>query len=448
MTITPDQQEAEAIDTSTIPVTNQTFDWKNCWYPIAFTQDLPKDRPYSFSLYDEPLVLFRNQDGKLGCLIDRCPHRAARFSDGQIIDGKIECLYHGWQFGTDGQCLHIPQLPADAKIPTNACVKSFAIVERQGIVWMWSGEEKPVEELIPTIPELDKSGVFCTDYIRDLPYDQTYFIENVIDPAHVYISHDGIVGKRENAQPLDIEAVDITSEGIRGRWRGTQPPNQPWLIINFVAPNLILYKSGNANTGRVGGVVLYSLPLSKDRCRVFVRNYGNFFPWQIKHLPRWFDHIKVRNTVLEGDLQLVVEQKRQIERLQTNLKQVYLPLKTSDTLVIEYRKWLDKFGKDLPFYQGYSSAKNFHIDEFKDNSLTLDRLSQHTQICSSCNQAYQVTNLIKQTLIGVAIALAALAILTDNWVSPVAVAASLSAVALAFAAQKLKTQFERAYTRH
>ncbi|BAY31287.1 hypothetical protein NIES2107_31460 [Nostoc carneum NIES-2107] len=56
---------------------------------------------------------------------------------------------------------------------------------------------------------------------------------------------------------------------------------------------------------------------------------------------------------------------------------------------------------------------------------------------------------MKQILVGIAIALAALAILTDNsWISSVAVAAALSALALAFAAEKLKTKFERSYTRH
>ncbi|MBW4434843.1 MAG: Rieske 2Fe-2S domain-containing protein [Pelatocladus maniniholoensis HA4357-MV3] len=90
MTITPNKQETElAIDSSPISATNQEFNWRNCWYPVSFLQDLPKDKPYRFSLYDEPLVLFKNKDGKLGCIADRCSHRAARLSDGQIIDGKL-----------------------------------------------------------------------------------------------------------------------------------------------------------------------------------------------------------------------------------------------------------------------------------------------------------------------------------------------------------------------
>ncbi|WP_375511342.1 hypothetical protein [uncultured Nostoc sp.] len=115
-----------------------------------------------------------------------------------------------------------------------------------------------------------------------------------------------------------------------------------------------------------------------------------------------------------------------------NLKELYLPLKTSDTLVIEYRKWLNKYGSSLPFSQSFSSSKSDVLNENTNiTPIPIYRLERHTKICSSCNQAYQVTNLVKQTLIGVAIALAALAILTDNsWVSCVAIAASLLAVVL------------------
>lgn len=438
--------------TSTVDIAEDhlEFNWKKCWYPICFLQDLPPNRPYSFSLYDEPFVLFKNQDGEFICLTDRCPHRAARLSDGQIIDGKIECLYHGWQFGNDGQCLHIPQLPADAKIPVNACVASFKVVERQGIIWMWAtAGEAAGEELIPTLPDWDKPGIFTLDYIRDLPYDQTYFIENVIDPAHIYISHDGVMGSRNDAQPLDIEVIDSDIQGIRGRWRKTRQPNLPWSSLDFIAPNLVIYRIRNEQLNMFGGVALYSIPLGKDRCRILLRNYGNFFTWKTKLMPSWLDHILIRNKILEGDLQLVVEQKEQIKRLGKNLKDVYLPLKTSDPLVIEYRKWLDKFGSSLPFYQGYSTSKNVGSQECNHQSGTLDRFQQHTQICSSCNRAYRLTNTVKQTLIGIAIFLASVAILADgSGIKIGAVAAALVSVGLAVAAAKLKLQFEHFYIRN
>ncbi|HEY9741424.1 MAG TPA: Rieske 2Fe-2S domain-containing protein [Coleofasciculaceae cyanobacterium] len=445
-------EAAQATATSPLPNTEQAFNWKHCWYPVAFVQDLPKNRPYSFSLYDEPFVLFRNQDGKLSCLTDRCPHRAAKLSDGQIIDGQIECLYHGWQFDTDGQCLHIPQLPADAKIPANACVQSFTVLERQGIVWVWPGELKAAnEEYIPTLAALDTRGFVHTDFMLDLPYDQTYFVENVIDPAHVSISHHGTKGggNRKNAKPLEMEVLESSNGLIRGRWRQTEKPDDAWKHIDFFAPNLVLNTAEFEDRGWTFGLALYSIPLGKGRCRLLARGYRNFFTWTAKLRPRWLDHWNT-NKILEQDLPLIVGQQAQIERLGESLKDIYLPLKTSDVFVIEYRKWLDKFGQSLPFYQGYSTSKRTGNNDGCDSESALsDRFSRHTQICSSCNRAYQVTNRLKQVSVAVAIALGALAIVTDHsWHQIVAMSLSLSAVALAVVAQIVKTKFERSYKRH
>ncbi|MEH2186050.1 MAG: Rieske 2Fe-2S domain-containing protein [Nostoc sp.] len=432
------------------PESQSEFNWRECWYPVCFLQDLPINRPYSFSLYDEPFVLFKNTDGQIICLTDRCPHRAARLSDGQIIDGRIECLYHGWQFGQDGQCLHIPQLSTEAKIPVSACISSFKVIERQEIIWIWAGEvETAVDELIPTVPNLDKPGCFNLDYMRDLPYDQSYFIENVIDPAHIPISHEDIFSDRTEAQPLEIEVLESSHQGIRGRYRKTKKTNQPWQLLDFVAPNVVLYRLGNEEENRFLGTALYSIPLGKNRCRVLVRNYSNFFDFKTKLMPPWVDHIMIRNKVLEGDMPIVVEQKGQIERLGKNLQELYLPLKTSDILVVAYRKWLDKYGLSLPFYQGYSTAKNIDNSNDHEQLKTLDRFSQHTLICNSCSQAYQLTKRLQQSCIGVAIALAAVAILTDtSGIKIAAVSTSVALIILAVMAQRLKTQFENSYTRH
>ncbi|MEH2385251.1 MAG: Rieske 2Fe-2S domain-containing protein [Nostoc sp.] len=451
MTITPDKPEIEQpVVTLPIPEISQEFNWKNCWYPITFLEDLAKDRPHSFSLYNEPFVLFINQDGKLGCLTDRCPHRAAKLSDGQIIDGRIECLYHGWQFATDGKCLHIPQLPTDAKIPSNACLPSFKVVERQGIVWVWFGELKAAdEELIPTITELDKPECICLDYVADIPYDQSYFIENAVDPAHVSISHDRteINAKRENAQPLEMEIIESSAKGIRGRYRRTRTANANWSNMDFVAPNLVIYAFGSQANSFYSGNAVYAIPLGRGKCRVLIRKYWRSLTWSEKLKPRWLKHLH-QNKILDEDSVFLIGLQTEVERLAENLKEVYLPLKTSDTFVLEYRKWLDKFGASLPFYRGYSTSKQAeNHGEYNQKPMMLDRLTGHTLICSSCNRAYQVINNLKQGLIGVAIAMALLAIVTDGSSQIATVFASLLAVALAVMTEKLKTKFEHIYTR-
>lgn len=84
----------QQLATASIPDPTVNFNWRHCWYPIAFVRDLPKERPYSFSLYDEPLVLFRDREGQLACLSDRCCHRPAKLSDGRVVNGKVE--YRKW----------------------------------------------------------------------------------------------------------------------------------------------------------------------------------------------------------------------------------------------------------------------------------------------------------------------------------------------------------------
>lgn len=60
------------------------YNWKTEWYPVYLTEQMPKDRPMAFTLFDTPLVLFYDGHGKLNCVEDRCPHRAAKLSEGQV----------------------------------------------------------------------------------------------------------------------------------------------------------------------------------------------------------------------------------------------------------------------------------------------------------------------------------------------------------------------------
>lgn len=40
---------------------------------------------------------------------DTCPHAGWRLSEGELVDGRIECPGHGWQFGlSGGECADVP----------------------------------------------------------------------------------------------------------------------------------------------------------------------------------------------------------------------------------------------------------------------------------------------------------------------------------------------------
>jgi len=444
MTVTPHKPEsAQSTNPLSDPEFESKFNWRNCWYPVCFRQDFSKDRPYAFSLYDEPFVIFQHQE-ELICLTDRCPHRAAKLSDGQIIDGKLECLYHGWQFGREGECLHIPQLSADGTIPVNAGVRSHKVVERQGLIWIWPGAaELADEQAIPIIPQLDKPGFVHSDKLTELPCDISYVIEHMLDPAHIHITHHGNQGDRAKAQPLDMEIIESSVQGFRGRFRETTQPNQTWRYLDFLAPSLAHLHFPIPEKGWFFGQAFYFFPLGKGRCRILTRSYRNFATQPVKLMPRWWIHLR-QNKIIAEDLAQLVGQQNEVERLGQSVQQVYSPIPTCDTFAMEYRKWLDRVGASLPYYRGYLTSKGMeNKPENQFNKMSVQPLFWHTELCGSCNQAYQVTQRVEQSGVGVAIVLAALAILSDGSGMQIgAVLLAIAAVIVAVFANKLKHRFE------
>ena len=73
---------------------------------IALSSQLGTNKTLAVNVYDQAIVLFRDKDGKVVALEDRCPHRRVPLSLGKVIQGELRCAYHGWTFnGTVSQML-------------------------------------------------------------------------------------------------------------------------------------------------------------------------------------------------------------------------------------------------------------------------------------------------------------------------------------------------------
>lgn len=424
------------------------FDWKNTWYPVSFHQDLAKDRPTGFTLYDEPLVLYFNDAGDIICLKDQCPHRSAPLSAGQIVNGNLECLYHGWQFGAGGRCVHIPQLLEGREMPARSHVRSYPVQVRRGIVWVWAGEATLADPVqIPLTPGADDDANFAVTFQMDLPYDQSYLIENVIDIAHIHVAHHGVRGGglRQAAKPLEFQIEDSSITGIRSTFRsvglaraeGSQ--SLKGASVEFVAPNLIRYVSNYSDPGLVAGLELYSIPLGKNRCRLLYRKYSNFTSAWERRKPRWLEHM-TQCLILEQDMAVVVGQAAKIERHEGQLRDMWMPLKSSDQLVIEYRKWLDRFGGTLPFYRGFSTARAA-TGVAHPGAGHQDRHQLHTQVCGTCGRLYKNLGHAINALWLVVIGAVSIGLIAGNGQVKVGfVAGALAALLAIAAARHLKSR--------
>ena len=128
------------------------------WYVVCPSWEL-KRQPLSRTLLGTPLVLFRGPDGKAAALLDRCAHRNVPLSLGRIVEQRLECCYHGWQYGPDGRCLRIPSLcgPADKEVRS---VPRFAALEQDGFVWVYATADVEPSERPFVLPSL--VNALCT----------------------------------------------------------------------------------------------------------------------------------------------------------------------------------------------------------------------------------------------------------------------------------------------
>lgn len=121
------------------------------WYPVALSNGLAPGRSSGTRLFDQELCLWRDTEGNAHVWEDRCPHRGMRLSFGFVRGSRIACLYHGWQYDSQGQCRHIPAHP-DLDVPATIRVASYACAERLGMVWVHSNRETRTGTDIPIAP--------------------------------------------------------------------------------------------------------------------------------------------------------------------------------------------------------------------------------------------------------------------------------------------------------
>src|ERR1051326_6463395 len=84
------------------------------WYPIARTPELDDEPVLAVTLLGENLALYRTENGELGLVSQRCPHRGASLAYGIPEADGLRCPYHGWKFSPAGTCLEQPAEPPNS----------------------------------------------------------------------------------------------------------------------------------------------------------------------------------------------------------------------------------------------------------------------------------------------------------------------------------------------
>ena len=383
------------------------FDVKEAWYPVYYLEDLDPTKPNTFTLLNQNLVIWWNKSGQSWrAFEDKCPHRLAPLSEGRVNEsGLLECPYHGWAFSGTGNCEYIPQQTEAGKAETSnrACVKSFPTAEAQGMLFVYAGNpENAAKTKVPIVDILEENPKdwVCMGTFRDIPYDALTLLENVLDSSHIPYTHHKTVGNRSNAAPVELEVIASSKHGFKGMWaEGPRKGTLGKQYTTFIAPGLMWHDLTSKQFGRTMTVV-YATPIRKGECRLFAR-----FPFKfssplpglfIKLTPRWYSHIN-QNGVLEDDQIFLHYQERYLEAMggSTNFnKAFYLPTK-ADSFVAELRQWVNYYCTE-PFPQESLSAP-------WSREQLLDRYHSHTIKCSSCRQALNNIQILREVVAIVAV---------------------------------------------
>lgn len=185
---------------------------RNAWYVAGRAHEFPALELQGQRIAERPLVLWRTIAGNVVAFDERCCHKRMPLSQGRLVEsGLLECAYHGLCYDATGRCVRIPSHP-DGRIPPQAQLRAFPVIEQDGLVWVWPGDPTTATTVHPPrLPEIADPAWETAD-TGPIPVaaNALLLIENLLDISHFYPLHDGNIGDVENSRiPVRLE------EGVR-----------------------------------------------------------------------------------------------------------------------------------------------------------------------------------------------------------------------------------------
>jgi phthalate 4,5-dioxygenase oxygenase subunit len=218
------------------------------WIPAAKSGELAADgSPMRLLLLGEKLVAFRDSAGRVGVMDHQCPHRGASLFLGRNEENGLRCIYHGWKFDVDGNCVEMPSVPASQDFKEKVKAKAYKAVDRNGIIWVYMGERQasppPLPMVEATLLKEDEVDIFFM--MRSCNWMQS--LEGDIDTSHFGFLHVGHLDPENvpEGHPLEHTATERAPEyhvkdtpwgTTYGAYRSVKEDSWYWRFANYMFP--------------------------------------------------------------------------------------------------------------------------------------------------------------------------------------------------------------------
>jgi phenylpropionate dioxygenase-like ring-hydroxylating dioxygenase large terminal subunit len=225
------------------------------WIPALISSELPSPDcpPIRLRLLGENLIAFRVTSGAVGIVANSCPHRGASLFFGRNEEEGLRCVYHGWKFDVDGNCVDMPSEPAESNFKNKVHAIAYAARERNGVIWAYMGPR----ETPPPLPDIEPNmieGSRASKSLRDCNYMQA--LEGDIDTVHAPFLHRGAAKAADAGEgsmdfyelttraPLGYSVYDTDFGTTYGAYRPAGPDTHYWRVANFLFPFYTMTPTG------------------------------------------------------------------------------------------------------------------------------------------------------------------------------------------------------------
>jgi phenylpropionate dioxygenase-like ring-hydroxylating dioxygenase large terminal subunit len=240
--------------------------FRRYWQPVALSEELKVEgAPVPVTLMGEELVVFRDDQGRIGVLEAHCCHRGADLSYGRLEDGGLRCIYHGWLYDVHGNILEQPGEPDKGVNRQKIFQPSFPCQEIGGVIFAYIGPGEP-----PLLPEYEFLHVPDNQRFVSKIHHQCNFLqsnEGNIDPVHLSFLHRNLEDSErdrrrrvtggelspnalygaDRAPRIDVELTDFGLRIITVRELGEDKIY--FRTSNFVMPNFSTFPGQTAAEG-------------------------------------------------------------------------------------------------------------------------------------------------------------------------------------------------------
>lgn len=126
--------------------------FRRYWMPALPSSELPEPdcAPVRVRLLGEDLVAFRDTNGRVGLLAERCSHRLSSLFYARNEERGLRCIYHGWKYDWEGNIVDTPAEPRESMIKHHVRHRAYPCREANGLVYTYMGPG----ERIPLLPDL------------------------------------------------------------------------------------------------------------------------------------------------------------------------------------------------------------------------------------------------------------------------------------------------------